>query len=200
MADVRERLAALCRLAYDRHLLDSAGGNLTVREGDRVYMSPRYAGSKRQWQLNAEDFLVVDLEGAILAGSGELSREATVHLAIYRTFDDAGCVFHAHASNIMVFVSAGVPLPPSSEITDEFGTIGFCEWAPSHTEALAANVVAGLEPMRSVIPQHPIATLVPRHGIFVTGKDLDSTYDALERIDRGARMHLLARLLRQIGP
>lgn len=200
MADVRERMAALCRLAYERHLLDSAGGNLTVREGGHVYMSPSYGGSKRQWQLDAADFLVVDLEGTILAGHGDLSREAAVHLAVYRTFDDAGCVFHAHPSHVMVFVSVGVPLPPSSEITDEFGTIGFCEWAPSHTDALATNVVAGLEPLRSAIPHHPIATLVPRHGIFVTGKDLDSTYDALERLDRGARMHLLARLLRQIGP
>src|SRR5262245_55489950 len=103
--DIRERMAAICRLAYERHLLDSAGGNLTVREGEWVYMSPRYAGQRRQWQLNAEDFLVVDLDGNLLAGSGEISRETAVHLAAYRAFPEAGCVFHAHASNVMVFVS-----------------------------------------------------------------------------------------------
>src|SRR3712207_523329 len=101
--DVRERMAAICRLAYDRRLLDSAGGNLTVRQGDRIYMSPRYAGSRRQWQLTAEDFLVLDQEGTILAGSGEKSREAAVHLAIYRAFASVGCVFHAHPLNVMVF-------------------------------------------------------------------------------------------------
>jgi L-fuculose-phosphate aldolase len=194
--DVRERMAAICRLAYERHLLDSAGGNLTVRAGEQVYMSPRYAGQRRQWQLDPEEFLVVDLEGNILAGSGQISRESAVHLACYRAFPAAGCVFHAHASNVMVFVSAGVPIPPTSEQTDKFGTIGFCEWAATHTTALGETVVAGLEPRRADLANHPIATLVPRHGIFVVGQDLDTTYDALERIDRGARMHLLAQLLR----
>jgi L-fuculose-phosphate aldolase len=188
--DVRERMAAICRLAYDRLLLDSAGGNLTVREDDRVFMSPRYAGSKRQWQLNAEDFLVVDVDGNVLAGSGQISREAAVHLGIYREIEAVGCVFHAHPANVMAFVSAGIPIPPGSEQTDKFGTIGFCAWAPSHTQQLADNVVAALRPMGGMIETHPVATLVPRHGIFIAGLDLDACYDALERIDRSARMNL----------
>jgi L-fuculose-phosphate aldolase len=195
MSDIRERMAAICRLAYDRQLLDSAGGNLTVRDGARVFMSPRYAGQRRQWQLNADDFLVVDLAGNILAGSGQISRETQVHLAVYRAFEEAGCVFHAHALNVMVFISAGVPIPPTSEQTDKFGTIGYCEWAPSHSAELGVNVVAGLRPQREQLLQHPIATLAPRHGIFIAGRDLDVTYDALERIDRGARMALFSGLL-----
>src|SRR5262249_59846401 len=125
---------------------------------------------KRQWQLDPDDFLVVDLEGNILAGSGLISRETAVHLGIYREFENAGCVFHAHPYNVMVYVAAGVPIPPGSEQTDKFGTIGFCEWAPSHTRELAVNVVAGLRPLADQIEEHPIATLVPRHGIFLAGK------------------------------
>ena len=64
--------------------------NPALRDGDRVYMSPRYAGSKQQWQLEAEDFLVVDLEGNIQAGSGQISRESAVHLAVYQQFPAAG--------------------------------------------------------------------------------------------------------------
>lgn len=195
--EIRERMASICWLAYDRRLLDSAGGNVTVREGERVTMTPRYAGARRQWQLRPEDLLTVDLEGRILEGSGEISRESAVHLGIYRGFPEAGCVFHAHPLNVMVFVAAGAPIPPSSEQTDKFGTIDYCRWAPSHTHELAANVVAALEPLRAELPEHPIATLVPRHGIFVAGKDLESTFDALERIDRGARMVLLGKLLRE---
>jgi L-fuculose-phosphate aldolase len=190
-------MAAICRLAYDRRLLDSAGGNLTVREGERVLMSPRYAGSQRQWQLNAEDFLVVDLEGQILAGSGQISRESAVHLAVYREFPQAGCVFHAHPLNLMVYVAAGVPLPPPSEQTDKYETIGFCEWAPAHSKELAANVVDALRPLEEQIEEHPIATLVPRHGIFLTGRDLVSCYDALERLDRSAYIHLMGQVLRR---
>src|SRR5689334_24994577 len=90
MADPRERMAAICRMAYDRKLLDSAGGNLTVRVGERVYMSRSYAGGKWQWQLGPEDFLVLDLDGQVLGGAGEFSREGAVHMACYRAFPDAG--------------------------------------------------------------------------------------------------------------
>lgn len=195
MPEIRERMAAICRLAYDRRLLDSAGGNLTVREGDRIYMSPRFAGSKRQWQLGAEDFLVVDLEGKILAGHGEISRETAVHLATYRAFEEVGCVFHAHPFHIMVYVANGIPLPPASEQTDKYGTIGFCDWAPAHSPELARNVVAAFRPQRAELTQNPIATLVPRHGIFIAGTGLDTTYDALERLDRAAFIGVMGRVL-----
>ncbi len=195
MEDPREHLVRICKLAYDRKLLDAAGGNVTTRHGDRVYMTRSYSGGQHQWNLRPEDILVLDLEGNILAGEGEFSREGAVHMACYHAFPEAGCVFHAHSLNIMPFVSRQVPIPPMSEQTDKFGTIGFCRWAATHTPQLAHNVVDGLRHMQHLIPRHPIATLIPRHGIFVVGEDLDITYDALERIDRNAYICLMARLL-----
>src|SRR4051812_39740192 len=92
MEDPREHLARIGKLAYARQLLDSAGGNITTRSGERVYMSRSYAGGRHQWELRPEDILVLDLAGSILAGEGEFSREGAVHLACYREFPEAGCV------------------------------------------------------------------------------------------------------------
>jgi L-fuculose-phosphate aldolase len=195
MDDPRVAMAAICRMAYERKLLDSAGGNLTVRVGDRIYMSPRYAGSKKQWQVEPSDFLIVDLEGSVLAGSGQISREGAMHLAIYRHFSMAGAVFHAHAENIMVFASACRPIPPTSEQTDKFGEIPLVRHAPSHTQELADSVVDGLRLQAPKLEQHGIACLIPRHGIVCAARDLDAVYDTLERIDRGARMYLMRALL-----
>jgi L-fuculose-phosphate aldolase len=196
MEDPRVHLARIGKLAYDRKLLDSAGGNITTRFGDRVYMSRSYAGAKHQWELRPEDVLVLDLEGNVLAGEGEFSREGAVHMACYQHFPEAGCVFHAHSLNIMAFVSTETPIPAMNEQTDKFGTIGFCKWAATHTPELAVNVVEGLRDQAHNIPKHPIATLIPRHGIFVVGKDLNITYDALERIERNAYIAVMAKLLR----
>src|SRR6185436_13626941 len=167
MEDPREHLARIGKLAYDRKLLDSAGGNITTRIGERVYMTRSYAGGRHQWELRPEDVLVLDLDGQKLAGEGEFSREGAVHMACYQAFADAGCVFHAHPYNIMPFVSTLTPIPPTSEQTDKYGTIGFCKHAPTHTPELAANVVEALQPQADRIQKHPIATLIPRHGIFV---------------------------------
>jgi L-fuculose-phosphate aldolase len=199
MNDPRIAMAEVCRMAYDRKLLDSAGGNLTVRVGNRIYMSPRYAGSRKRWQLEPEDFLIVDREGNLLAGRGEVSRETEMHLAIYRAFSLAGAVFHAHSENIMVFVSRCRPIPATSEQTDKFGPIELVEHAPSHTAALGENVVAGLRPKREALEHHGIACLIPRHGIVCVAQDLDGAYDTLERIERGARMYLLGLLLERTG-
>lgn len=195
MEDPRVHLARVCKVAFDRKLLDSAGGNVTTRFGDRVYMTRSYAGGHYQWNLRPEDILVLDLDGKILAGEGEFSREGAVHMACYHAFPDAGCVFHAHSLNIMPFVVNGVPLPPMSEQTDKYGPIGFCKWAATHTKELAVNVVEALRPLADQLTDHPIATMIPRHGIFVVGTDLNTTYDTLERLDRNAYIAMMSRLV-----
>lgn len=195
MEDPRDHLVRIAKLAYDRKLLDAAGGNITTRDGDRIYMSRSYAGGKHQWDLTPEDVLVLDLDGKVLAGRGEFSREGAVHMACYRAFPAVGCVFHAHSLNIMPFVSQGVPIPPMSEQTDKYGPIGFCKWAATHTPELAENVVEAFRPEIHKLAKHPIATLIPRHGIFVIGDTLNNAFDTLERIDRNAYICLMSRLL-----
>lgn len=196
MEDPREHLIRIARLAFDRKLLDAAGGNITTRHGDRIYMSRSYAGGKHQWDLRPEDVLVLDLEGNILAGEGEFSREGAVHMACYREFPEVGAVFHAHSLNIMPFVSLGIPIPPMSEQTDKYGPIGFCKWAATHTPELAENVVEAFRPEIHKLSKHPLATLIPRHGIFVIADTLNNAFDTLERIDRNAYICMMSKLLR----
>src|SRR5262249_44949235 len=133
--------------------------------------------------------------GAILAGRGEISRETEMHLAVYASLPLAGAVFHAHSENIMVFASQCRPIPPTSEQTDKYGPIELVQHAPSHTVELGECVVAALLPGQAALEQPGTACLIPRHGIVCVARDLDTVYDTLERIDRGARMYLLGRLL-----
>ena len=197
MEDPRTHLIRIAKLAFDRKLLDAAGGNITTRFGNRVYMSRSYAGGHHQWNLRPDDVLVLDLDGNVLAGEGEFSREGAVHMACYHAFPAAGCVFHAHSLNVMPFVVKGVPIPPMGEQTDKYGPIGFCKWAATHTPELADNVVEALRPLAHELENHPIATLIPRHGIFVVATDLNNAFDTLERIDRNAYIAMMANLVRE---
>jgi len=188
MSDPRAHICEIARFAYDRRLLDSAGGNLSARMGDYIYGTPRYAGSKRRWQLRPEHILVTDLEGNLLEGEGELSREYRMHLGIYRAFPEAGGVFHAHAQNVLLFANLRRPIPPTSEQTEKYGVIELTEEQPAHSEALARTVVETLARKREKLAQHAVACLIPYHGITVAGRDLDDAYDALERIDGSCRI------------
>lgn len=188
MTDPRSHLCEIARLAYDRRLLDSAGGNLSARVGDRLYATPRYSGSKRRWQLTPEDILVLDMEGHILEGAGELSREFQMHHGIYRAFPEAGGVFHAHPQNVLLFANMRRPIPPTSEQTEKYGVIELTEEQPAHSAELARTVVETLARKREKLARHAIACLLPYHGITVAGRDLADAYDALERIDTSCRI------------
>ena len=69
----------------------------------------------------------MDLEGHLLEGDGELSREIRMHVGIYRAFPEAGGVCHAHAFNVMPLAYLRRPIPPASEQTEKYGVIELTE-------------------------------------------------------------------------
>ncbi|MCS7323915.1 MAG: class II aldolase/adducin family protein [Thermoflexales bacterium] len=191
----RAHIAEIGRLLYERRLTDTAGGNISVRVGDVVCLTPRYSGSKRRWRLQPEDVLVVDLGGNKLIGEGELSRESKVHLRLYRDFPEGQAVIHAHPQHVLVFAVARQPIPPVLESTLKFGVIPVIPFAPAHSAALADHVAAALRGQEARILKQAAAVIAPWHGIFCIGKDLDAVFDAVERIDTNARLILQARTL-----
>jgi len=194
MANARRMMARVGKIMLDRNLTDLAGGNISVRIDDRVLMSPSYAGTRKFWELKYEDVLVLDLDGKLLEGDGKISREMPVHLKLLNSFYPGGsAVIHSHARNIMVFCAACRPIPPVLEYCYKFGEIKVVEYARGGTQSrkLAENVYAGLLGQESRISKQAAAVIAPWHGLFAVGKDLQSTLDAVERIEVNAHCILL---------
>ena len=196
ITEMRLKLTRLGAMLFDRHLTDAAGGNISSRVGDLVCISPRYAGSKHQWQLKPEQILVVDLDGNILDGVGELSRESKAHLKLHRELGHVGTgVIHAHARNVLVFAALCRPMPPVLEATLKFGEIPVTPFAPAHGADLAENVVAAIKPQEARIRKQAAGMIASYHGLFVMGKDIDAAFDAVERIDENAYCILMGEVL-----
>lgn len=196
--EARELIARVGKILLDRNLTDLAGGNISVRVEDKVAMSPSYAGTRRFWELKAEDVLVLDLKGNLLEGEGKVSREAPTHLKLLNVFYPKGrAVIHAHARNVMVFCAAGRPIPPVLENTCKFGEIKLAEYARGgvHGEQLAENVCKALVGQEERMAKQAAAVIVPWHGLFAIGADLYSTLDTVERIEVNARCILYGQLL-----
>ena len=66
--DPRPAMVEIAHLLYARRLTNSAGGNLSCRVGDYIYITPRYLGSKQRWQLREEQILVFDKGFKIVQG------------------------------------------------------------------------------------------------------------------------------------
>ncbi len=188
-------MVEICRLMYERQLTDTAGGNVSVRVDDLVYLTPRYIGTHHHWNIGPQHISVLDRNRRIIDGPLELTREVEIHLQLYKALPMAGAVIHAHPTYSLVFAVAGLAIQPLTEPAEHLGTIEVAKFGPAHSTELAQNVVAALKPKEKQLEYHPIACLLPRHGIVVVGQDLDETFDALERIEVNAKCALLSRLI-----
>ncbi|MEW5946909.1 MAG: class II aldolase/adducin family protein [bacterium] len=195
MADLSGEIVEICRLLYDRRLTDSAGGNVSARDGGTVLVSPRYTGTRYRGRITRDSIVRVALDGAVLSGAGEPSREIGIHLRLYREFAGAGAVIHAHPQYTMVFASAGRPIPSAVEYADGFGTVQPVVWGEAHSDELARNVAAKMKEIRGTVSEPACCVLIPRHGVVAMGADLSAAYDAVERVETSARCNILSKLL-----
>lgn len=189
----RERIAAIGRMLFSRQLTDAAGGNISVRVGNRVCITPMFAGQQKQWQIDAGDVLVADLDRNILRGAGRLSRETHVHFTLLTTFAAHGsAVVHAHPRNLLVYALLEKPMPPALEAMRKFGITPVVAFAPAHSPLLAQNIAESMRGRESMIAKHAAAAIAPWHGVFCIGKTLDAAFDAVERMDNNAYLLLMA--------
>ncbi len=177
--DPRPRIVEVAQLMFQRMLTNSAGGNISVRLGERIYITPKYAGSRYLWNLHPEQINVLTLTYEKVAGSGELSRESRMHFARFAS----------------VFAVAGRPIVPTVEYTDKFGCIDVVPQLPAHSQELADAVVAALAPKREKLAKHGLPLILAKHGVVAVGRTLEDAFDTLERMEWSAHALLMARLL-----
>src|SRR6202035_951687 len=100
------------RLGYDHWV----AGHITVRDPefpDRFWVNP----FGRSWRLlRASNLLLVDLDGAIVEGDGELNAAAfAIHSEIHRARPDVVAAAHAHTTHGRAGAATGRLLEPLSQ-------------------------------------------------------------------------------------
>jgi L-fuculose-phosphate aldolase len=187
-------MVEIADLLYARRLTNSAGGNLSCRVGDTIYITPRYLGSKQRWRLREEQILVFDNTFNILQGeAAKVSRESRMHFACYQHFPQINGVIHAHPQYLTVFATAGESLPPVNQYTEKFGQLPVIPNLPSHSQDLADAVVEAITPRTDQLAKNGLGMILSWHGVAVVGRDLDDAYDTLDRLEWSAQTYLLGR-------
>ena len=194
--DPRPLMVEIAHLMYSRFLTNSAGGNISCRVGDRIYITPRGLGSRQRWQLREDMIVVTDLDRNPITGDPALiSREGQMHFACYRHFPEINGVVHAHARYLSVFAAAGKPVTPTLEYTRKFGTVEVVPRLPAHSREVADAVVARLMDRRKTLKKNGLGLILAGHGAVTVGRDLADAYDTMERLEWSAHTLLMQRLL-----
>lgn len=192
MKSIPEQICEAGRILFEKRLTDMAGGNLSARVGDQVYMSPRYAGSHYHWDLTPDALVCGRWENDDISQQPNFSREGWSHLYLYRRFPEVQAVIHAHPFHVMPFAAQCLPMEPVLEATQKFGVIRLTKAAPAHTRELADHILEAMQGQEDKMRKQAAIVLIPYHGIICAGKEFHLTLDAVERVNINAYC-LLAR-------
>jgi L-fuculose-phosphate aldolase len=187
--EFEQRLTEL--VAYGRRLVEDGlvigtAGNLSIRMGDRVAITP--SGIPYD-VLTVDDMCILDLSGKRLHGHRTPSTETTMHLAIYNE-TDAGAVVHTHSPAAVAVGTVVDVLPAVHYGILRLGghTVRVTDYQLFGSEGIAAAALAACRGGRR-------AALLRNHGAITYGPTLAAAYDAAQLLEWLADVYWRARLL-----
>ncbi|MEA2537985.1 MAG: L-fuculose-phosphate aldolase [Chloroflexota bacterium] len=178
-----------------RGLIVAAEGNLSVRVGDRLLVTP---SGRRKDELVGDNLLLLTADPtgpAIDPDRPDLrpTSDLRIHRAIYAARPDVRAVAHAHLPASLALTLAGeVPdpavLPETALFLPRLPVLALMTMgSPALAEAVAAALGDGTEPNNAV--------LLERHGAVAVGLSVDAAVDRLELVELLCRVWRDARLL-----
>jgi len=185
-ARLREDLCDYGRSIFERGLTHGSTGNLSVRLPDGGFlMTPTGSSLGR---LDPARLSRLDADGKSLAGDPP-TKEAFLHIAMYRERAGANAVVHLHSTHsVAVSVLADVDpedvLPPlTAYYVMRIGRLPLVPFFRPGDAKLA-------EAVRGFAGRHH-ALLLANHGPVVAGSSLAAAVDATEELEETAKLRLL---------
>ena len=182
----KEDFSFFCRTLYDRHLVTGVGGNLSIRNGEEIFITPSGCSLG---DMVPDVVTTIDKEGRVLEG-GNPTKDVEVHLGIFSKRPDVQVVCHAHGAYIIALTTILDPgpnaLPPITPgfvyfayplTMIPFMTPGSKEFAEAATHQFSESRCSAL--------------LLQNHGLITVGKNFQTALNIAEEIDEVARVYLL---------
>ncbi|WP_155054893.1 class II aldolase/adducin family protein [Streptomyces blattellae] len=184
-----EELVATARRTVSDGLVVGTSGNVSVRVGDTILVTPSGIPYDR---LTPDDVTGVDLDGRQVLGTLVPTSELPMHLAVHRT-TDARAVVHTHAVHATAVSTLVTELPAIHYMTGALGgPVRVAPYATYGTDELAENMLHALTG-RS-------ACLLQNHGTMAYGATLDQAYDRTAQLEWMCRLWLTASSVPGLSP
>jgi len=163
-------------------LIDSHGGNLSLRQGDRIFITRRDA---MLGDLKDGDIIEVGLE----PGSGDdlASRELPTHRALYKQ-GTIKAIVHAHpAKAIAISLTDNKVVPQDSE------GIFLYKAAPIVRVRDGVGSEETVRLLPSFLGRENVVVMVKGHGSFAIGETLEEAYKYTSSLENSCRVLIAMR-------
>ncbi len=183
--ELRNEVVIYCRKLLDSGLTKGTGGNISAYDRERGLVAISPSGIDYH-EMNADDVVVVDLDGNTVDGHRKPSSELEMHLIYYRKRDDLNAVVHTHSVYAKTLSSLRWELPAVSYLVAYAGKNVRCaEYASFGTKELAENAFEGMKDRNAV--------LLANHGLIAGGHDLKNAFNIAEEIEFCAEVYYRAK-------
>ena len=175
------------KLLYRRFLVNTYEGNVSVRLGDTILITPSAVCKE---ELEEDDLVEVDLASGETLRAKEsrmASSETKMHLCVYRN-SAAQAVVHAHPPFATAYAVAAKPIETRAypEMRVLYDRIPVCRYGRPGTEAVNADVPEALK-------THDVF-LLSNHGLVACGPSAMVAAHRLEGVESIAKVQTLAQL------
>jgi L-fuculose-phosphate aldolase len=178
MATVKEELVKYGVKITQANLVAGAGGNISAREGDIVWMKPSGLALD---EMEPDDLCGMDLAtGVQKIGKRRPTSEVNMHLGIYRVRPDAKAVFHCHSAWASGVITAGIEFKPMfAEFVNDLGRTGTVPYVTPTTQHLADAMAEAARNCETIF--------MVNHGVLAVGANMKQAFFRLAVVEDAAK-------------
>ena len=177
----RAQLVACGQDLLHRGLLSQTSGNLSIRLGDRICITP----SSMDYDLiEPDDIVVLELDGSVRSGTRTPSSETPLHCLVYAARPDVSAIVHTHSPYATTLAVLGLPIPAVHYMIALAATteIAVAEYATYGSPELARNV-------RDAFRAPVKAALIANHGLVAGARSLREAATVAEAVETLAGLY-----------
>lgn len=167
MAAIRRELVNYGRKIARAGLVAGAGGNISARDGNIIWMKP--SGFAMD-EMAPDDLCGLDIKtGKQVKGRNKPTSEFNMHLGIYRVRPEINAVFHTHSPWASGLISSGMKMKPMfAEFVSYLGRVTTVPYITPTTVDLA-------DAMAKAARNHDTIFMV-NHGVLAVGRVMKQAF------------------------
>lgn len=184
-AEMRDRMAELARSLHQRGYGVGSSGNISCKLDDGILVTPT---NSCMGFLDPGQISKVDFSGKHLSG-GKPSKEAFLHLEMYRSRPEEQAVVHLHstysvAASCLINMDTENVLPPiTAYYVMKVGQLKLIPYYAPGDQTLAQAVGVAARETRAV--------LLANHGPVIAGSSLEGAVYAAEELEETAKLYFI---------
>lgn len=183
--DLRERLVRVARELWEDGLVRGSAGNISAKIPGTKTCLIKPTGFRFK-ELQKDHFIVVNYETReVIKGTLKPSVETPFHTGIYKVRPDVGGVVHTHATTLVGFSAAGIPIVPV--YMGAMMGVPIAGWHFPGSEDLAEDAIKTLGDGSAVMIKH--------HGVITVGPTVERASNLTIGLEEAAKAQLVAHLL-----